>query len=54
MQHIPPLVYSSVVLLDPAVTAILSWSTGLEPLPGPAVWLGGLVVMSGGWVGIYR
>jgi len=47
LQHIPPLVYSSLTLLDPAVTAALSWLIGVEALPGWLVWLGGLVVMSG-------
>jgi len=41
-------VYSSLTLLDPAVTAALSWLIGVEALPGWFVWLGGLVVMSGG------
>ena len=47
LQHIAPLVYSSLLLLDPAVTAVLSWVLGVEPLPGTMVWTGGAVVLAG-------
>ena len=47
LQHIAPLVYSSLLLLDPAVTAVLSWVLGVEPLPGKMVWAGGAVVLAG-------
>ena len=39
--------YSSLTLLDPAVTAVLSWLCGMESLPGLLVWTGGIVVMLG-------
>eukprot|EP01038_Epipyxis_sp_PR26KG_P007676 gene7676-10445_t len=47
MQHIPPLIFSSLSLLDPALTAIISWLCGLESLPSLFTWLGGCVTMSG-------
>lgn len=47
MQYIPPLVFSSVTLIDPAVTAFISWAAGIENLPGLFSWLGGCVVVSG-------
>jgi len=47
LQHIPPLVFSSLALADPALTALLSWAAGLEGLPSVLSWLGGIVVMAG-------
>jgi len=47
MQYIPPLVFSSVTLVDPAVTAFISWTAGIEHLPGIFSWLGGAVVVAG-------
>lgn len=42
LQHIPPLVFSSLSLADPALTAGFSWVFGIE-----GSWLGGIIVMSG-------
>lgn len=47
MQHIPPLVFSALSLVDPAVTAVLSWAFGIEQWPSLFAWIGGAVVMSG-------
>jgi drug/metabolite transporter (DMT)-like permease len=47
MQHIPPLIFSSLDLLDPALVAILSWVGGVEHLPSAYSWIGGMVVMGG-------
>jgi drug/metabolite transporter (DMT)-like permease len=47
MQHIPPLVFSSLALLDPALVAILAWAGGVEHLPSAYSWIGGMVVMGG-------
>lgn len=47
MSYIPPLVFSSVTLVDPAVTATISWLCGIEHLPGIFSWLGGGVVITG-------
>lgn len=47
MQYISPLVFSSVTLVDPAVTGVISWAAGLEGIPDVWTWLGGVVVMAG-------
>jgi hypothetical protein len=47
MQYIPPLVFSSLGLVDPAVTAIISWAAGVEHWPSLFAWFGGAIVMSG-------
>jgi drug/metabolite transporter (DMT)-like permease len=47
MQYIAPLIFSALALVDPAVTAILSWMIGVEDLPSLFSWLGGAVVMMG-------
>jgi hypothetical protein len=47
MSYIPPLIFSSLSLLDPAITAILSWLMGLEDLPTIFPWLGGAIVVIG-------
>ncbi len=47
MQYIAPLIFSALALIDPAVTAILSWAIGVEHLPSIYSWIGGVVVMAG-------
>lgn len=47
MQYIAPLIFSALALIDPAVTAILSWAIGVEHLPSLYSWIGGAVVMAG-------
>jgi hypothetical protein len=47
MQHISPLVFSSVTLIDPAITAVLAWCFGIEGLPAWYAWVGGIIVMVG-------
>jgi hypothetical protein len=47
MQYVPPLVFSSTSLLDPALTAIISWIARIESLPSWYCWVGGFIVMSG-------
>lgn len=47
MSYIPALVFSSLSLLDPTITAVLSWILSLEGLPTIYSWLGGVVVIVG-------
>ncbi len=47
MSYIPALVFSSLSLLDPTITAVLSWVLSLEGLPTIYSWLGGVVVIVG-------
>lgn len=47
MSYIPPLVFAAVTLVDPAVTALISFVCGIESLPGLFSWIGGAVVMAG-------
>jgi len=47
MRFISPLVFSSVLLIDPAVTGLLSWSIGIEGIPTMFTVLGGAIVMAG-------
>lgn len=47
MQYIAPLVFSALGLMDPAITAILSWLIGVETLPSIFSWVGGMIVMCG-------
>jgi len=47
MSYIPPLVFSSLSLLDPAITAILSYVIGVEDWPSVFSWLGGGLVVGG-------
>ena len=47
MTHISPLIFSSVLLADPACTGLISWATGLEGIPDLSTWLGGFVVIVG-------
>ena len=47
MQHIPPLVYSAVALVDPAITGIISWLVGLEHIPNVVIWIGGCIIVGG-------
>lgn len=47
MQYLPPLVFSSISLLDPALTAVISWVGGVESLPTLYSWFGGFIVMVG-------
>lgn len=47
MQYMSPLVFSALGLIDPAITAMISWSIGVEGLPAWFSWLGGGFVMVG-------
>jgi drug/metabolite transporter (DMT)-like permease len=47
MQYIPPLIFSALTQLDPALTAFLCWVSGVESLPSLFSWVGGAIVMSG-------
>jgi drug/metabolite transporter (DMT)-like permease len=40
-------VFSALSLVDPALTAIISWMIGVESLPTVFSWIGGAIVMSG-------
>ena len=47
VTHIPPLVFSSIGLVDPLVTGLLSYIVGLEGIPDIGTWLGGIIVLIG-------
>lgn len=47
MQHIHPLVFSCVLLVDPAVTGVLAWLIGVEGIPDVFTIIGGVVVVAG-------
>jgi drug/metabolite transporter (DMT)-like permease len=47
MQYIPPLIFSALTQLDPALTAFLCWISAVESLPSLFSWIGGAIVMSG-------
>lgn len=46
-NFIPPLVFSCVLLVDPAVTGVISWFMGIEAWPDVFTILGGLIVVGG-------
>lgn len=47
VMYISPLVFSSILLVDPAITGIISWSAGLEDIPSLQTWIGGFTVVTG-------
>jgi drug/metabolite transporter (DMT)-like permease len=47
IEHIPALVFSSITLIDPLVTGLLSWMAGFESVPDLGTWIGGVVVITG-------
>lgn len=47
MNYIQPLVFSCVLLVDPAVTGIISWVMGIEEMPDVFTILGGCIVIGG-------
>lgn len=47
VMYISPLVFSSILLVDPAITGMISWSAGLEDIPSLQTWVGGLTVVTG-------
>jgi hypothetical protein len=47
MQHIHPLVFSCVLLVDPAVTGVLAWLIGVEGIPDIFTMVGGTIVVAG-------
>jgi len=47
MQFISPLVFSCVLLVDPAVTGLISWLIGVEGLPDVFTICGGFIVVLG-------
>ena len=47
MQHIHPLVFSCVLLVDPAVTGVLAWLIGVEGIPDVFTMVGGTIVVAG-------
>lgn len=47
MNYIAPLVFSCVLLVDPAVTGVISWLMGLEAVPDAFTILGGVIVVGG-------
>jgi len=53
MSSIPPLVFSSVLLIDPLITGLISWSLSIEGVPGQLTIYGGVVVIFGIFLVIY-
>jgi hypothetical protein len=47
MKNLNPLIFSSMNMLDPAITGLMSWSAGLEGVPAAGVILGGSIVTVG-------
>jgi hypothetical protein len=47
ISYISPLVFSSILLVDPAITGIISWSAGLEYNPSLQTWVVGFTVVTG-------
>jgi hypothetical protein len=47
MQYISPIVFSSVMLVDPAVTGLIAWFAGLEGIPDVLTVAGGVIVIVG-------
>ncbi len=47
MTHISALVFSACLLVDPAVTGLISYAVKLESLPGTYTVVGGAVVVAG-------
>jgi hypothetical protein len=47
VEFISPIVFSSVTLVDPAVTGLIAWLAGLEALPDMLTIMGGIVVVGG-------
>lgn len=45
--HISPLVFSSINLLDPALTGIIAFMIGIEGVPELLIWIGGAVIVVG-------
>jgi hypothetical protein len=47
IQYINPLVFSSVILVDPAVTGLIAYVAGIEGIPDSLTIAGGCVVIGG-------
>ena len=47
VKYVPPLIFSSVQLLDPGITGLMSWGAGLEAFPSASTFLGIGVVAVG-------
>jgi hypothetical protein len=47
VQFVSPLVFSSVILVDPALSGMFAWLAGLEGIPPLLTWIGGVVVIGG-------
>ena len=45
--YISTLVFSACLLIDPAVTGVISWLIGLEDIPGTFTTIGGVIVIGG-------
>ena len=45
--HLSPLVFASCLLMDPAVTGLISWAVSVEDIPKTFTILGGAVVVAG-------
>ena len=53
IQHVSLVVFATAGLFDPALTGLMSWTIGLEGVPGPFVWAGGAITLVGGGLVIY-
>jgi hypothetical protein len=47
IQFVSPLVFSTVVLVDPAVSGFIAWVAGLEGAPPLLSWFGGIFIIGG-------
>ena len=57
MEHISPLLFSTLSLIDPTLTGIISYIAGIESVPNSTIFVGGFVIMIGVaviTVGIHR
>ena len=41
LQFFSPLLFSSITLVDPACTGLVSWMAGIEGIPDIYTWVGG-------------
>eukprot|EP00455_Lapot_gusevi_P027654 TRINITY_DN2935_c0_g2_i2.p1 TRINITY_DN2935_c0_g2~~TRINITY_DN2935_c0_g2_i2.p1 ORF type:complete len:244 (-),score=31.10 TRINITY_DN2935_c0_g2_i2:65-796(-) len=47
VKYMNPVIFSTIQLADPAITGWISWTAGLEGLPGKYTMIGGLIVTVG-------
>jgi drug/metabolite transporter (DMT)-like permease len=50
LNYVSPMVFSMARLVDSFLTGLTSWLVGLEGVPGPLVFVGGIIAMCGGYM----